>query len=292
MQLPLVFLEGVSRPTMGLNALAADDWLWVDDRFAEEVAERARLVAERPDQVMAMLPGAEPAVEELLAAVLAVMTARGHAAPPEAAPLARLGVAAQEDFCVLQRRADGAYALTAAVLCFPAHWRLRDKIGRPLAEIHAPVPGFADRLGAPVARFLASLRVERPVWRANWSVVESPALFHPGQRQAVPDLTADNAGDRLWLRVERQTLRRLPVTGAVVFAIRTLVEPLARTVRRPGAARAMADRFAGMDDATAAYKGLPLMRQPLLAYLRRQAEQAGGAVAQDDPAARRQVGPA
>lgn len=290
MQMPLVFLQGPWRLTMGLNALDLDDWLWVDERFARETAERARLIAARPDEVMGMLPEAGPAVLELLAAVEAFMARRGHAPQPgDGPPLARLGVAAQEDFCLLQRRQDGSHALTAAALCFPAHWRLRDKLGRPLAEIHAPVPGFAARLGGAVERFFANLRAERPVWRANWSVVESPELFHPGGRRPAPDLSPENAGERLWLRVERQTLRRLPGTGAVVFTIRTLVEPLARTARRPGAARAMAERFAEMDAGAAAYKGLPPMREPLLAYLRRHAEEPGRAVAQDDPAGGRQA---
>jgi hypothetical protein len=298
-QLPLVFLHGPWRLAMGLNALDTEDWLWVDDCFAAETAERARLIASRRDEVLALLPGAEPAAEELLATVGAFMARYGHtvrpADPREAPPLARLGALAQEDFCLLQpREPDGAYALTGAVLCFPAHWRLREKLGRPLGEIHDPVPGFAERLGAPVERFFRNLKVERPVWRANWTVVESPELFHPGGRQPVPGLSAEDAGERLWLRVERQTLRRLPATGAVVFGIRSLLEPLARTVRRPGAARAMAERFAEMDAGAAAYKGLPLMREPLLAYLRRHAEEPGGvvSVAQDDPARSRQRGTA
>ena len=39
-------------------------------------------------------------------------------------------------------------------------------------------------------------------------------------------VTGDNAGERLWLRVERQTLRRLPDTGAIAFGIRIHQHPL------------------------------------------------------------------
>jgi hypothetical protein len=255
MHIPLVFLDRSSSPAMGLNALDPEDWLWIDERFAAETAERSRLIAERTDKVHAMLPEAETAALELFAMVEGFMAARGVHSTRDSAdmpPLMRLGMLAQEDFCLMQRRPDGAYALTGALLCFPQHWHLHQKLGRPLAEIHAPVPGFAARLGGPVERFFANLRVERPVWRANWGLVESPALFHPGKREPIPDLSPENAGERLWLRVERQTLRRLPETGAVVFTIRTLLEPLARTVRRPGAAAAMAERFVAMDPATAA----------------------------------------
>jgi hypothetical protein len=186
-------------------------------------------------------------------------------------PLGSLCGLAQEDFCLMQRRPDGQYALTGAILCFPSHWHLRQKLGRPMAEIHAPVPGFAARLGGPADRFLASLQPERPVWRANWTLVESPELFHPHPRETLPGLTATNAGELLWLRMERQTLRRLPASGAVTFTIRTLVEPLAEVAGRPGVAAAMAARIREMDDAMAAYKGVPGFKEPLLAWLDRQA---------------------
>lgn len=284
MQTPLVFLQGPYKLAMGLNALDPADWLWLDERFPVETAARAALVAARPDQVHAMLPEAEPAARELLALVT------GHLArhaperlppPPPAGlpPLMALATMAQEDFCLMQKRPQGDYALGGAILCFPSHWHLHEKLGRPMAEIHAPVPGFAARLGGAADRFLANLLPERPVWRANWTLVESPELFHPHPREAVPDLSPENAGERLWLRVERQTLRRLPETEAVVFTIRTLVEPLAEVARRPGVAAAMAARIREMDGAMAAYKGLPALEGPLLAWLDRLAEEPGRALA-------------
>jgi hypothetical protein len=290
MQTPLVFLQGPWKLAMGLNTLDPADWLWLDERFAAETAARAALIAERPDEVHATLPEAEPAARELLALVLDHLArfAPKHlpASPPAAdmPPLLALATLAQEDFCLMQKRADGAYALTGAILCFPSHWHLHEKLGRPMAEIHAPVPGFAARLGGTADRFLTNLLPERPVWRANWTLVESPELFHPHPRETVPDLSAANAGERLWLRVERQTLRRLPVSGAVAFTIRSLVEPLAEVAGRPGVAAAMAARIREMDDAMAAYKGLPALRGPLLAWLDRRAEAAGGVLAPEEPA--------
>ena len=262
MQLPLVFLDGPWKLAMGLNALDPADWLWRDEHFGAETAERQRLLAERPAEVMAQLPQAAAAVTELI-----VMVRDHFGLPPAPGALADLAGLAQEDFCVLQKRDDGQYTLTAAILCFPAHWRVAEKIGRPLREIHAPVPGFADRLAGPADRFLANLTVARPVWRANWSVVESPELFHPQPRVPLHGLTAENAGEQLWLRVERQTLRRLPESGAVVFTIRTLVRPLAEIAADPAVARAMAARLRELEPGMAGYKGLPGFEEPLLAWL-------------------------
>jgi hypothetical protein len=263
MQLPLVFMDGPWKLAMGLNALDPADWLWRDARFALETATRRSLLAERPDEVLAMLPTAEPAVRELVAMVAAHL---GEPAP-ETGLLPDLALMAQEDFCVMQAQADGHHALSAALLCAPAHWRLAEKLGRPFAEIHAPVPGFDARLGGPADRFLRNLAVERPVWRANWSVVETPVLFHPQPRERLPDLTAENAGHKLWLRVERQTLRRLPASLAVVFTIRTLVRRLDEVVADAGVARAMAARIREMEPGMAGYKGMRWLEEPLLGWL-------------------------
>jgi hypothetical protein len=177
----------------------------------------------------------------------------------------------QEDFCLLQK-SPSCYRLTAAVLCFPAHWRLSEKLGRPLDQINAPVPGFSGRRAGSVDRVLAALPVERPVWRGNWSLVGTPELYLPPEaRGRARSLSAARAGEQLWLRVERQTLRRLPGSGAVVFGIRSYVEPLADVEAEPATARALADRNREMPPATAVYKGIAPIREPLLAYLERAA---------------------
>ena len=284
MDLPLVFMTGPARPGMGLHALDLDDWLWPDEDRQAEVGLRRELLSERLDEVHAMLPGSAPAAAETLALVAHWLRRRAPLLLDETVlgdplPLRAAGRLVQEDLCVMERDADGAYRLTAAVLCFPAHWRLREKLGRPLDAIHAQVPGFARHLAPPVARVLAGLTVERPVWRANWSVVESPTLFHPHERPRLADLTAENAGARLWLRVERQTLRRLPCSSAVLFTIRTLVRRLDEVATAPVAA-AMAAWLRSMEPGLAAYKGMPRIGEALLGWLDRRA----AVGTQDDPA--------
>lgn len=281
MPFPLPFMQPLRQPAMGLSALAEADWLWLDERFAAETAERTRLVVAQPAVVHAMLPEALPAAHELLALVRAWLAEHRPDDPqPRAAaepPLLQLGRLVQEDFCLLQDGAGGPYRLTGAILCFPAHWRLADKIGQPLDAIHAPVPGYAERLAVPVARVFATLQVGRPMARANWTIVDSPTLFHPQPRGAVRDLSSENAGKILWLRVERQTLRRLPGSTAAVFGIRTLIEPLHVTAGRPGAAQALAAAIRALPPRMAAYKGIPAIEAPLLGFLDRAAEQPGRA---------------
>lgn len=283
MDFPLVFLEGPWRLAMGLKALDPDRWLVLDDRFDEELRLRERFIAERPGDVHACLPEAEAGaleLRDLLFRELPRLHPERYAATAEGVedrvrarrfgrdepPLIACGRLVQEDFCLMGRQPDGAYALVGAILCFPLHWRLHDKLGRPLGTIHAPVPGFGERLAGPADRFFASLTPERPVWRANWGLVEKPDLFQPGRREPVR-LTPEDAGRKLWLRVERQTLRRLPESGLVVFGIRTFVRGLAEMTRQPRLAAAMAARIRELPEPMAVYKGIPPIAGPLLAWL-------------------------
>jgi hypothetical protein len=52
--------------------------------------------------------------------------------------------------------------------------------------------------------------------------------------------------DRLRLRSERQSLRRLPKTGAIVFTVRTYKTPITKLVREPGIAARLASALRGV----------------------------------------------
>jgi hypothetical protein len=280
---------------MGIKALDLAEWIEIDERFAAQLAERRALLDERANEVLAALPESQLGLRELLALLLDHLPARfpqhyrrvngrienritGERFALEAwhdAPLELAGRLVQEDLCLMQRGVTG-YRLVAAVLCFPAHWRLADKLGRPLETIHAPVPGFGKRLAAPVDRFFASIQVARPVWRVNWSLVDQPTLFLPPEHRGHPQpISAEQAGTQLWLRVERQTLRRLARSGDVVFGIHTHVDPLDDAIDSPEAAQALAARIREMPDAMARYKSILPIREPLLAWLDRRAEAQG-----------------
>jgi dimethylamine monooxygenase subunit A len=237
---------------LGTRALAADrlggDPRFVaDDDHDAQLAEKARLLAERRDALVAVLPSARAAADEVLEAVVA---ATGRRPEGDLEPLDAAGRLVQEDLCVLVER-DGAHHLDAASLCFPSYWWLADKLGRPLAEVHGPVPHYADGLAGRVERHLAGLRPDRPVWRRNWSIHDDPTLHLP--RPTPPRPVEPPTG--LWLRSERQTLSRLPRTGAVLFTIGTQQVPLSVLADRPDLATAMADAIEAWSEDMRAYKG-------------------------------------
>ena len=225
------------RALPGTAPLDMAGWPVVDEAYAAQMAERARLIAARREDVHALLPAARPAAEELLALVVAQLAARpelGFAGdgsglrcpdgrqvvPDPGAPLITLGHLLQEDLCILQKRGD-SHVLTGAILCFPASWTLAEKIGRPLRRIHDPVASYDDNIARRVQRMFDGLRAGRPLWRSNLLRFADPALYQP-RPEAHPRPPPDR-GQAGYLRAERQSLLRLPETGAVVFSIHTYV---------------------------------------------------------------------
>ncbi|MCK0166110.1 DUF3445 domain-containing protein [Jannaschia sp. S6380] len=211
-------------------------WIIVDEVYAAQMALRETLIRERPKTVIARLPGTAEAEAELLATVLAQLpdgfrNEGKHVRRPDgravsldtAPPLETLGHLLQEDLLLLQPD-KGEHVLSAGLLCFPASWTLAEKIGRPLRRIHAPVPDYTADVAARVQRLFDRLPVGRALWRANALGYRVADLFHP-RPEAAP---RETGGKIRFLRSERQTLMRLPRTGAILFAVHTWVVPLDR----------------------------------------------------------------
>jgi hypothetical protein len=131
------------------------------------------------------------------------------------------------------------------------------------------VPDYAQALSGPVDRFLGLLKPGRLVARMNWSIHDdAAALFQPNADHAPHGaITAANAGALLTLCIERQTLSRLPQTGAIMFTIRTYQHPLGDIAAVPGAAASLRETLAVLPDAVAAYKGISVFREALEGYL-------------------------
>jgi hypothetical protein len=285
------YAEGEAGFRIGLKPLDPHDWIEPDEQAAEQFANKAHLLAERPGDVVAALPGSTPAQQELLMLLSQYLLRQypslysrdgdiirvGPAgadvdiADKSLSAIDRAGRLVQEDLCLMQIR-DGGHVLTAASLCAPSVWSLAEKIGKPLFGIHEHVPGFAEQMAARVERIFTHLKADAPVWRTNWSIMTEPTLFLPGHKhdrseERLVGLVAQTAGDKLFLRTERQTLRRLPVTGAIVFTIKTHIDPLRMISERADLMRGLRNAVAGMPEGMAAYKAMAPIRQALLGWL-------------------------
>ncbi|MFN7224353.1 MAG: heme-dependent oxidative N-demethylase family protein [Paracoccaceae bacterium] len=220
-----------TRRLPGILPLDLCEWLKVDDVYAGQMALRDRLIADRPAEVIGHISTATQAIDELYDFTLSrlpegfhrhgqtVIRPDGVTVTLDAArPLHTLGRLVQEDLCLMQEDGAGEHLLSAAVLCFPAGWRLHEKLGRPLMRMHRPVEKYTEDVGLRVQRLMDAVHVEAPLWRANAHLSRAP-LFNPLSEDAPKDTT--DQSDMPFVRSERQCLIRLPRTRAVLFSIHT-----------------------------------------------------------------------
>lgn len=270
---PWPFDTDTWRMRMGLQTQDRESWFRPDTGWPFQLAERARLMQARQWDVLALMPEARAAADEIMALLFEHLTNRfpdwfnraGEGVESRvdnarldpagfAHPLHLLGHLLPDDLCILTPSAGG-WRLTGGVVCFPSRWLLSHKLGKPMPGIHRPVPRYDQVLAAPVDRFFDTLSPGRVVWRVNWTLSDDAALFQSGEDTgAGADIDADNAGQRLWLRSERQTLVKLPDSGAVVFSIRTHQRTLAMLDGEQR--RQFAAVLRSVPDDVAVYKGL------------------------------------
>jgi hypothetical protein len=248
---------------MGLRPLDLDEWLEVDVHREEDLALKRSLLTGRHADVVAVRTAGLAGSAETLDLVAAWLGRHHPGLPgplpdPDLHPIDAAGRLVQEDLCVLTREESG-WVLSAASVCFPSRWVLAEKIGRTVADIHEPVPGY-ERLSAVVDRSLDTLTVDRPLWRLNWTIVPSPDLH-------LPPAAGAPTVEELTVRVERQTLRRLRRSGAILFTIRTHRAPLSAVEAAPAVAERLRATLATVDPETAAYKGWSQLLPALLERL-------------------------
>ncbi len=223
---------------IGLRPIPAAAWF--EGGEADPAARKDTLFAAYPGQVWAETAPSRPAQAEVLALVSGAL---GRPIDLEGrAPLLAAARAVADDLCLMEQR-NGAWRLTALSLCAGSFFTARQVIGRSLSELHRPVTGFEERLLMRVTRIFDGLRDDLVLERRNWSVVSSPALCAPdpaSMRAAIAGIDPALAADALFVRVERQTLRRLPQTRGTVFTIRVWIDPLSAIAADP----ARLDRFA------------------------------------------------
>lgn len=280
--------------TIGLKPLDRADWIEVDGHYEAYVAEKQRLYATIPEKVFveeADTRAAQAEVRDLLAGHFedgalfgtpeqkalfdANLAAARHGSE---APLRAASLLVQEDL-ILMRRGEDGWRLVAGSLCFPSSWSLIEKFGRPLHQIHMPVPAFGPgtRMAELIHRMFDNLQGQG-VQRFNWSIQANADLYHPLSNVARIDRATNRpskfpdleAAARAFIRVERQTLRKLPISGDILFTIRIYVDQLSVLRGHPdraALAKSFAAQIATLDEAQLDYKGLTADRGRLTEHL-------------------------
>jgi hypothetical protein len=280
--------DGSSKPfTVGLKPIGEETWLEPDAFLSRHLGEKERLISAGLEAVFREDPETGAAQEEVLALIadnLSRFQTGSHRVSKASIELTGSGrVVAlgdrpalltasrlvQEDLVIMRPGPEG-YRLAAASLCFPSSWSLAEKFGRSMTEIHESVPGFnGSRVGQMVARVFDNLSDGQLLERFNWSVYSDGELHHPSPKRI--DLgSGDSPLAKLFLRVERQTLRRLPVSGDILFTIKVHHDPMVALKAHPeraGLAAGLRTQLLALDEAQLIYKGLVQTRDLLSAEL-------------------------
>lgn len=267
--------SGDFRWRLGLRTLDLADWIELGPGADDAIAAKAALSEQHHDTVFATLDGIEDAATEVADALVEHLRGRwpdryaGIEWDRSLHPLDAAARLVPEDLALMRQhpeRDDGQLVFAAGSVCFPNRWDLRSKIGATMAEVHEPVARLNEQLAAPIDRFFERLTPERGFWRLGWGVLDTADWYTPLDGTAAPRPT-DAPADTYFLRVERETLRRFPRTGCVLFTIRTHVTPLPAIAGDPDAAVRLAESLASMPDDIAEYKGLAGVASDLVEYL-------------------------
>ncbi|KAI1613610.1 hypothetical protein EDD36DRAFT_201567 [Exophiala viscosa] len=285
--------------TMGIQKVEESDWLAIDNRYLPEQAFRRDLLATKRHNVLQVLPGSEAACAEVLEVVVNYVTQRYPTLfyspagkndyvhnsltgrtfkvtyPYELEPLEIAAQLVMEDLNVLIQgfgEDPEQHYLAASYSMAPAGWHLEERIGWPLWKIHTPVPLWKDKLRASVEKFFTRMQPGDIVSRHNFFVQADDVLFQADPFPAT--LAAPPTIESLRIRHERQTLRRLPKTGVILFTVRTYLTPLTDLEDDPESMQEFLGAIRAFPESIARYKNRHLWGETVETWCEEKLEKA------------------
>jgi hypothetical protein len=262
-----IFPDADHRWAMGLRPASAAEFFAPIDDGGDVCRERAQWLADNPERYAALPTEAEPALRDTLrlARELGVEIDQGLSPLEQMLALGRLW---EPDFVWMRPDDAGTHRLIGGVLCFASSWDLREKLGRPITEIHSPVPGLNEILARQIETFLSRLTPGAAWTRENANYSRDALLnHHPSRVRRRLDATVTPG--EFFIRLEHQLLMRLFPSGDILFGIRLEIVPVAEVLRDPQATAGLARALTTISPAAAAYKGIAEARPTLVALLQR-----------------------
>lgn len=188
------------------------------------------------------------------------------------APLDYIARQCQGDFVVMDQRENDLHA-DALVATSVADWSGNFDVGMSFHQWHGPVP-VANEIGVfdRALKYLLMIRLGQPVRRLNWTLTinprmdSSPEVYHEWgvDRSSV---TPENVGKLVNLRVELQTLFRLPRSNGMLFCIRAYLANMEDLCQNPAWAQRLYRVMKNLHPQLAEYKGIAPYREDLVKWL-------------------------
>lgn len=196
-------------------------------------------------------------------------------------PMEMAALMTQDDLAILKENEKGEYILKGGAIMLAGFWRLKDKLNLPLSAIHTTgdVPKYNEKLKRPMEKFFSRLTCDKPVVRNNYFLqtdddVAWSSSIGPEDVEIVGWNTAKPATDinNIYYRSERQSVRRLPLSGCIVFTIRTYFLPITKMCEEPHIPKRLLDGILSWDDDVKTYRGYDKFKDVLMPYLEEQTE--------------------
>lgn len=290
--------------TMGLRTIERDEWIELDNHFPKYHADKATRIQERGSKCVKTHPDAYPAAVELLEELVGYLPARYPSLykrtsvgidnlwsgesfditerPLREDPMAMCARLVQDDLALLLEQPDGSYRLLAGCILLAGFWRLSDKFGMSLSDIHTSgnVPSFREKLERGMMKFFQRMKTDTLHGRNNYFIQVDDSLpwSHSigGEDDPVVSWSTaekDKIIENHWFRSERQSLRRLPKTGAICFTIRTYFLPITEIAQEEYVPGRLASAVRSWDNDVSNYKGREKYGAVLLEYLDKKHEE-------------------
>ncbi|KAK6505767.1 hypothetical protein TWF481_007659 [Arthrobotrys musiformis] len=240
--------------TMALTKLEPDWWLELESTYSTRLLQRHRILEKYGKKIMDRYLGitdpwrVKVACTEVMEMVIQFLCARypqyfsfdcdkfvlrngilgREFGVYEMDPLDVVFENVPEDFAIVMPDGGkgGKYVFVAGVICSSVGWDLGEKIGRVIGEIHGVVPEYEEKMGKSMDRYFSKLTTDKPIQRGSWDIVVGEPLFlcAGGAHEKLRSRQDANIKeDDLTLRVDWQTLRRLPLSGGYSIQLQSAV---------------------------------------------------------------------
>lgn len=288
---------------MGLRNIKVEEWIELDNDYPRFHREKAHRILDRGSRCCRTTPEAYSAAVELLEELVSYLPARYPSLyqrtkhgiknlwsgeefdvtsrPLPEDPMQICGRLTQDDLAIMMEKPDGKYYLQAGAILLAGFWRLEDKLGMQLSQIHTSghVPHYKEKLERGMDNLFRRLKPGEVVGRNNYVVqvdnnlpwsysVGSEDSDHRGWHLADENPPIEH----IHLRFERQTLHRLPKSGGVVFTIRTYLLPVTEIAKEDYVPGRLASAVRSWTDDVSKYKGKTRYQEVLLRYLDKEHE--------------------
>ncbi|GMM30371.1 hypothetical protein DAMA08_031160 [Martiniozyma asiatica (nom. inval.)] len=279
--------------TMSIFKLDVNNWLDMDKYYYEYIKEKERVYHTYGKDNIDWLPGSEESCLELMEMVKSHMMKRypllfttqdngehvkneltgeilDFSLPLKDHPLIYVSKMAKEDFYIVHKCDDGQHRLMAAAVPFPGgSFGIKYKLGKTLDVIHTEVPYYETKLKPSMERWFARMKASDLVERASWYISWDHKLLlnNVYALKEGDTVSSDVKPTEFNVRVERQTLRRLPKSNAIIFTNHPVFYSIDEMKDEPLVPSLIRKIIYEAADSICKYKNFSSFRDHILPYL-------------------------